>query len=157
MERFDVPQVLTRAPGRINFLGGHTDYNDGFVLPAAVNRYIWLAARFNGTPGKIRCYALDFDSEDEWDLSREWSEKSGWQAYVFGAADLMEKEGFEIKGMDLVVGGNIPKGGGMSSSAALTCGWISTMNALNGWKLEKNEIAKWAQQVEHRYAGVECG
>lgn len=148
--------ALYRAPGRINLLGEHTDYNDGFVLPAAVDREIWFAIRRNDGDN-CRVYALDLQEEDHFQVSDLQKSPKSWPNYLRGVVAQFVAAGYPVTGFDLVFGGNIPQGAGMSSSAALECGLATALNDLHGFQIPKTAIALLAQQAEHEYAGVHCG
>ena len=148
--------ALYRAPGRINLLGEHTDYNGGFVLPAAVDREIWFAIRRND--GDLcRIYAMDLQEEDQFQVSNVQKSPKSWPNYLRGVVAQFVAAGYPLTGFDLVFGGNIPQGAGMSSSAALECGLATALNDLHGFQIPKTQIALLAQKAEHEYAGVHCG
>ncbi len=149
------PRVF-RAPGRINLIGEHTDYNDGLVLPAAIDREIVYALAPNGTD-TCRVYAMDLGEEDEINLNQIKVSEKRWNNYLIGVVAVLENRGIKIGGFDCVFSGNIPIGGGLSSSAALECGLGVGLNELFDLKLDQREIAFIAQQAEHEYAGVLCG
>jgi len=148
--------LVFRAPGRINLIGEHTDYNEGFVLPAAIDREMTFAIAPNGTD-TCRVYALDLGEEDEINLDNIKVSEKRWNNYLIGVIAILEKKGKKIEGFDCVFSGNIPIGGGLSSSAALECGLGVALNYYFSLGLSKKEIAFVAQQAEHEYAGVNCG
>jgi len=148
--------MVFRAPGRINLIGEHTDYNDGLVLPAAIDREIVYALAPNGTD-TCRVYAMDLGEEDEINLNQIKVSEKRWNNYLIGVVAVLEKKGIKIGGFDCVFSGNIPIGGGLSSSAALECGLGVGLNELFKLNLNQREIAFVAQQAEHEYAGVLCG
>jgi galactokinase len=151
------PQFLIKAPGRINLIGEHTDYNDGFVLPAAVDKAIYFA--FSKRQDSI-CSFVSFDLNDAMEISLDDLKKTekGWANYLIGAIHELKVEGYQIdKGVNIVFGGDVPLGGGMSSSAAIDSGVIFGMNELFDLKLSKMEMALIAQRTEHNFAGVKCG
>lgn len=155
--RFGHQPGLYRAPGRINLIGEHTDYNNGFVLPAAVNHAIYLAAAPNKLQ-KVRVYSVDFDELFEFDLARVTDlQTDSWRSYVFGVVAVLYSRGYLLPGFDTVLQGDVPQGAGMSSSAALECGVCCALNDLFGLGLDKVEMTKIAQQAEHQYVGVMCG
>ncbi|MGV3603000.1 MAG: galactokinase [Dyadobacter fermentans] len=148
--------ALYRAPGRINLLGEHTDYNGGFVLPAAVDREIWFAIRRND--GDVcRVYAMDLQEEDQFEVSNVQQSPKSWPNYLRGVVAQLVAAGYPVTGFDLVFGGNIPQGAGMSSSAALECGLATALNDVHGFQIPKTQLALLAQKAEHEYAGVHCG
>ncbi|MEL7834768.1 galactokinase [Fodinibius sp. Rm-B-1B1-1] len=156
-DRFGEEYNLIKSPGRVNLIGEHTDYNDGFVLPAAVDKAIYLAINVNGT-NTCRFYAIDKEEEFETDIS-DSIEKSGqgWPNYLLGVVDQLNKSGYDVSGFDCVFGGNVPIGAGMSSSAALEGGVLFGLAKLHGWEVPPVEMAKIAQKAENEFVGVQCG
>jgi galactokinase len=157
-KHFSGKPKLIRSPGRVNLIGDHTDYNDGFVLPAAIDRAIYIAIAPNRDQ-QIHAIALDMpQSRFKEDISGELEPVDvGWANYLLGSVDQLRKRGFYVPGFDCVIGGNIPIGAGLSSSAALEGGVIFALNEIGGYGLSRFEIAKMGQQVEHSFAGVQCG
>lgn len=155
--RFGDQYQLIKSPGRVNLIGEHTDYNDGFVLPAAVDKGIFLAMNVNDT-NDCRFYAVDKEASFDADIS-DPLEKSdmGWPNYLLGVVDQLRKHGYEVNGFDCVFGGNVPIGAGMSSSAALEGGVLFGLAELNGWDISPTEMAKIAQKAENDFVGVQCG
>ncbi len=149
------PKVYT-APGRINLIGEHTDYNGSFVFPGAVDKGITAAIRLNGT-NKVRAYALDLDEYSEFGFNEEDIPKEGWAKYIFGVCREIIKRGGKIEGFDTVFSGNVPLGAGMSSSAALECTYAYALNDMLNLGIDKFELAKIGQATEHNYVGVKCG
>jgi galactokinase len=155
-ELFNTRPLLVRSPGRINLIGEHTDYNNGFVLPAAINKEIILALATNNT-NKCRLYSFDYNEFAEFDLSSFKPSKTGWANYIMGVVDQLQKAGHEIKGFDCVFGGDIPIGAGLSSSAALECGAAFALSKLFKLEISRENIIHYAQKAEHEFAGVQCG
>lgn len=149
------PRVF-RSPGRINIIGEHTDYNEGFVLPAAVDKEIVMIIGLNNT-NKCSIYSYDQNEEVEFTLNNYSTVKEGWAQYIIGVVDQLHKYGSRIGGFDCVFGGDIPIGAGMSSSAALECVTLFGLNQLFTLNLDKLEIALMSQQAENQYVGVNCG
>lgn len=145
-----------RSPGRVNLIGEHTDYNQGFVLPAAINKELCFAIAPND---EKRCRIHAYDLQENVDVSVASFTKSekGWANYVLGVIDQLQRQGLEINGFDCVFGGNIPRGAGMSSSAALECGIGTALNTIFKLGLSKQAIAKLGQKAENEYVGVQCG
>ena len=144
------------APGRINLIGEHTDYNDGFVLPGAIDRRIYLAINaIQGT--SVTIYSLDFDETVVFDLNDELPELPHWAKYPFGVIKELQKKGFKPGAFQAAFGGDIPDGAGLSSSAALESAFATALNALFEFGLDKMALAKIGQMAEHNYAGVRCG
>jgi galactokinase len=157
-ERYGRAPLLCSAPGRINLIGEHTDYNEGFVLPAAINLHVYLAIGKAGKPGYCRLYAVDFDDSHECALADiAPGAMSGWPSYVLGVAGELRRAGHAVEAFDCVFSGDLPLGAGLSSSAALECAAAVGMNALFALGLDPPTLARHAQAAEHHYAGVRCG
>lgn len=155
---FEGNYLLLRAPGRINLIGEHTDYNEGFVLPAAVGQEIQFALGKSDKDDICTLISLDLNESFVFSLSAlEPAPPNSWQNYILGVAAEIFKTGRKLNGFNLVFSGNIPIGAGMSSSAALECGTCFGLNALFDLGIPKLEIAKICQMAEHHYAGVKCG
>ncbi len=156
-QKFGEDYTLVQSPGRVNLIGEHTDYNDGFVLPAAIDKTMILAMAANNL-GKCRIYSVDMEESFETDLKENF-QKNGqsWVNYILGSVDQLEKSGFEVGGFDCVFGGNIPIGAGLSSSAALEGGIIYGLAKLFGFDLSKMDMALMGQRVENEFVGVQCG
>lgn len=150
--------LLVRAPGRINLIGEHTDYNNGFVLPASVEQAIYLALSQSGD--SEQCSLISLDMEDRYDF--KLSEISplpanSWQNYLLGVVAQMQDAGYALQGFNVVFSGDVPRGSGMSSSAALECGTCFGLNELFELNISKVDMVKMSQKAEHTYAGVMCG
>lgn len=155
-EIYGSSSTLICSPGRVNLIGEHTDYNEGFVLPAAINKEIFFAVAKNNL-NHSRLYAYDLqESMDFMPDSFSKSEK-GWANYILGVVDQLQRLGLHIGGFDCIFGGNIPQGAGMSSSAALECGVATALNHVFNLSLDKTEIAKLSQKAENNFVGVQCG
>lgn len=152
---FNAEPVLYRSPGRINLIGEHTDYNDGFVLPAAIDKAIYVAVG-KRTDDEIHLYSQDFEQSFTTTIS-EVKPVKGWATYVLGSVDQLIKAGYAVKGFNLVLGGDVPLGAGLSSSAAVECATIFSVSELFGWSIDRMELVKMAQKAEHEFAGVKCG
>jgi len=156
-KRFGSEFVLVEAPGRVNLIGEHTDYNDGFVLPAAIDKAIWLAIGLNKI-GCIRLFSADMNEEYEVELSSDLKKSGlGWPDYVLGVVDQLRKHGMNSVGFDCVFGGNVPIGAGLSSSAALEGGVLYGLAELNDWGISPMKMAQIAQKAENEFVGVQCG
>ena len=153
---FGTPPLIAFAPGRINLIGEHTDYQEGFVFPAAVAQGIWVAIQKNGS-NQCRLYSLDFEQEFSFELSAFSPKKGHWATYVMGMSALLLQSGYKMEGFDMAIGGNIPVGGGLSSSAALSVAIGTAMSVCFGFQIPKKNIVLYAQKSEHLYAGVNCG
>jgi len=156
IELYERQPSVVRAPGRVNLIGEHTDYNEGFVLPAAINKEMVFALAPNDQP---RCRVYSYDMRESVDFDPEAFQRSAhdWVNYILGVVDQLQKAGHTIKGFDCVFGGDIPKGAGMSSSAALECGLASGLNHIFELGLDKKTIAQLSQKAENEYVGVQCG
>ncbi|WP_143961256.1 galactokinase [Litoribacter populi] len=148
--------IRVKAPGRINLIGDHTDYNEGFVLPAAIDMEIELALGKN-SGRTCRIFSIDYKEEFIFDLEDFSPLPSGWANYIMGVVAQFQEKGFLITGFDCVFGGDIPIGAGLSSSAALECGVAVGLNRLFGYDIKKIDLIKMAQKAEHTFAGVQCG
>ena len=156
-EHFTIPAQLTvNSPGRINLIGEHTDYNNGFVLPAAINKSIQFSiSRRNDDV--IHLYSID--KNEEYSTSIKKLRNSGllWPDYILGVADELIKAGHTLHGFSAAITGNIPIGAGLSSSAALECATTFALNELFHLGLEKIEMVKISQKAENNFVGLQCG
>lgn len=148
------PKVIVKAPGRINIIGEHTDYNSGYVLPAAINYYMDVGLSKNDTADQINLYSLDYDEHVSASLKEIERTENDWLNLIYGVIFQLKDH---IKGFDLAFGGNIPVGAGVSSSAALCCGVALGLSELFELNLEKWELARIAQKSEHTFSLVQCG
>lgn len=154
---FKTDPLLIFSPGRINIIGEHTDYNDGFVFPAAVNKGI-AAAIQKSDSGNCTAIALDLDSTIEFELDKLKPSKEGsWENYVFGVVAEIQNRNKIVGDFNIVFKGNIPGGAGMSSSAALENSVVFGLNELFDLGLSKEEMILISQKAEHNYVGVKCG
>ncbi|MBL7846199.1 MAG: galactokinase [Cyclobacteriaceae bacterium] len=153
--RFPGTPLLVMAPGRINLIGEHVDYNLGFVLPGAIDKHFIFAIAANNTD-RCRVYSSDFRESSEFDLTALVAGPH-WVNYFMGVAEGFRRKGKTVHGFDCVFGGTIPAGAGLSSSAALCCGLGTALNELFEAGLSKIELALIAQFSEHEFAGVKCG
>ena len=151
------PSSLFAAPGRINLIGEHTDYNGGFVFPGAVEQGMICAINPNGTR-TVRAYSLDLDDYDEFSLDDTVGPNGNHFRYVYGVAKEMEKIGVPVMGFDTAFCGDVPLGAGMSSSAALESCYAEAINVLFAdGKIDPMTRAKVGQATEHIYLGLNCG
>jgi galactokinase len=155
-DRFNTVPELYHAPGRINLIGEHTDYNDGFVLPAAIDKAIYFGVATN-TSGKLRLYSIDYDESFETGIEDLQKSEVQWANYLIGVAVQFQKRGLRLSGIDCAFGGDIPLGAGLSSSAALECGFAICLNDQFNLGIKKEELILMAQKAEHEFAGVMCG
>jgi galactokinase len=153
---FDEIPILVRSPGRINLIGEHTDYNEGLVLPAAIDKEIVLAvAPANSDTCKL--YSVDYEQTFEFKLDEIRKSETSWQNYFLGVLEEIEEREISIQPFDCVFGGDIPIGGGLSSSAALTCGFAYALNELFALGLSKLDLVQIGHQAENNFVGVQCG
>ncbi|MEL6588624.1 MAG: galactokinase [Bacteroidota bacterium] len=150
--------LLLRAPGRVNLIGEHTDYNEGFVLPGAVNMGISFAIAANSL-NKIRLVAVDLDASYECEVEnvKIAPASHNWANYVLGVVAQIQEAGHKLGGFDMLFQGDIPHGAGLSSSAALECGAGMSLIRLFDLPIDRWPLVKMAQKAEHTYAGVRCG
>ncbi len=154
-ENFTSTPNLYFSPGRINFIGEHIDYNDGFVMPAAINKGIYYAIAINNTD-VINFHSVDFNEKLSIKIS-DIKKMTGWKNYVLGVVNeflLLKKE---VAGFDCVFGGDIADGAGISSSAAVEGGLAFGINELFNFGLDRKELALLCQRAEHNFPGVMCG
>ncbi len=152
------PRFIVQAPGRVNIIGEHTDYNGGYALPVAIDRYIKVALSPRRDP-LVRVYSGNFNESGEF-MTREFTsseEDPLWLRYVKGVFWVLEDEGIPLYGVDLTLLGNIPIGSGLSSSAALTVSLILALISYADISYDKDLIPHLAQKVENEYIGVNCG
>lgn len=145
------------APGRINIIGEHTDYNGGFVFPGAIDKGIMCEIKPNGT-NTVMAYAIDLKDRVEFDINDEKGPKASWARYIYGIIQEMKKRGVDVKGFNTAFAGDVPLGAGLSSSAALESCFAFALNDL----FADNKVEKWdmvlaGQATEHNYCGVNCG
>jgi galactokinase len=156
-------QFLSKAPGRVNLLGEHVDYNGGMVLPAAIDRAVYVAAEpVAGT--RVTLSALDLNEKVEFDLSDlngrmdvHGNTLPPWALYPAGVAWVLKRRGLKLNGMQAVFTSDVPIGAGLSSSAAVEVAFAALWQALSGWEMDRMALALACQEAENRYVGVNCG
>ncbi|MDX9954373.1 MAG: galactokinase [Anaerolineae bacterium] len=151
------PELVIRAPGRINLIGEHTDYNDGFVLPVAVDRAAWLAAGLRQAPEAV-IRALDMGGDEIiFPVNRTAASAGGWGDYPRAIVWAFLERGLQPAGLEAVLASDVPVGAGMSSSAAVEMAFAYAWNVFSVFDLPKAELALLGQQAENAYVGVNCG
>lgn len=151
------PELISRAPGRVNLIGEHTDYNDGFVLPIALEMSIHIAAS-GRSDRKVVLRSLDLDQTVEFDLDRiERDEEHPWSNYPRGVAYVLQEEGYKLRGMNGVISGDVPQGAGLSSSAAFELSSAMAFLALSDLQIPLPTLARLCQRAENQFIGVNCG
>ena len=151
----ETPTFLVRAPGRVNLIGEHTDYNDGFVLPMAIDRTVWIALRPRNDR-QVRVRSLDYDEMAEFSLD-DLSKGKGWAEYIKGVANELKDTGYQLEGWEGILGGDVPKGAGLSSSAAVELAAARAFAAVSGFAWEPSRMAQIGQRAENHWVGVNCG
>ncbi len=155
LQRFGKSSIIVIAPGRINLIGEHTDYNEGFVMPSAINNYFVFALAPNQTKS-FSAYSTDLNEAATFSI-QDIKPGHHWTNYFMGVIHGMTQRGLDVQGFDCVFGGNIPVGAGLSSSAALCSGLGFALNEVFQFSLSRLDLARIAQYAEHHFAGVKCG
>jgi len=155
--RFGRPSAgVARAPGRVNLIGEHTDYNEGFVLPMAIDRAVWLALR-RRDDDRVRVYSLDFDQQMEFSAREPGTRGRGWGEYIKGVAWAWGEAGLPLRGWDGVLAGDVPIGAGLSSSAALELAAARAFAAAGELVWDGPAMARLALHAESGWVGMKCG
>ena len=155
-ENFD-PQLKIASPGRINLIGEHTDYNQGFVFPAAIDKQIIYSIKENGSENECVVYSSDFDKILQVDLNDVKPSDQEWENYILGVIYEIQKKNIKLRGFDCIIESDLPIGAGVSSSAAMECGLAFALNRLFDLELTKLDIVLLSQQAEHNFVGTKCG
>ena len=151
------PTIFVQAPGRVDLMGSHTDYNLGYVLTQAIDRNTWIAARPR-LDRVVRVASLKIDGESQFDLTQiEHDSVNPWTNYIRGVADVFQKEGYVLTGFDGLVHSTIPFGSGLSSSAALEVATGVLFEALSDWEIDPVQMAIFCQRAENEFVGMNCG
>jgi galactokinase len=150
------PKLIVRSPGRVNLIGEHTDYNLGFVLPAAVDKEIFFALA-PSSDDQAQLHAVDLNDQISFDPQNFSKSEKNWANYGLGVVDQFRQRGYTIPAFNCAFGGNIPQGAGMSSSAALECGLAVGLNELFNLGIDKIELVKLSQRAENEFVGMNCG
>lgn len=148
---------IFRAPGRVNLIGEHTDHNDGFVMPAAIKFYTWIAAATR-EDRVLEVYSDHFDEKINLSLDALGGPpRRHWSDFIRGVAAVLEDAGYKLSGSNLVIHGEVPLGAGLSSSASLEVGTALALTSLSGIDVSRLELVKLCQKAEHEYVGTLCG
>ncbi len=150
------PSYLVRAPGRVNLIGEHTDYNDGFVLPMAIDRAVWIALRPR-PDRRLILHSLDFAEQVEIELDDLRYERPGWREYVKGVAHILQAQGHSLRGWEGVVAGDVPIGAGLSSSAAVEMATARAFSVVAHLPWDAAYMARVGQRAENEWVGMNCG
>jgi len=151
------PELIARAPGRVNLIGEHTDYNQGFVLPVAIDRAVWVALR-RREDRRAKLHSANFSQEAEFTVDAPQKDPSRpWADYPKGVVSELLSAGYEVVGFDMAIWGNVPVGAGLSSSAAIEVAVAFGLSSLFYIPLERTEMALLCQRAENRFVGVQCG
>jgi len=151
------PSYVVASPGRINLIGEHVDYNSGFVLPAAIDKYMYVAVS-ERSDNALCMHAVDVNQSFQTSLLDPLQHTNlGWPNYILGVIDALQIGGYSVKGFNILITGNIPVGAGVSSSAALECATVFACKALFNFDITKEAMVKTAQLAENKFVGVNCG
>ncbi len=157
MDWFKQSYIMVQAPGRINIIGEHTDYNEGWVLPAAIDKYIYFALGNNSDIRQVEIYSPNFDETARFSIdAKDFESIPSWGKYLQAVIMELQSRNYNISGVNGIVNGDIPTGAGLSSSAALCSGFIFGLAHLNQLNISRLEMALIAQATEHR-VGLNCG
>jgi galactokinase len=149
--------ITVAAPGRVNLLGEHTDYNDGFVFPMAIDNQMVLVGAPNHT-NQVHLYSMDFAAHDVFSLDDiQLTKTNSWSNYIRGVCVMLMNAGYSLEGMNIVLQGNVPQGAGLSSSAALEVATASLIDEIHELRADRIELVKLAQKAENDFVGVNCG
>lgn len=148
--------IVVRAPGRINLIGEHTDYNNGFVLPAAIDKAMYAAVS-KRNDSKIYLYAEEYNENYIADIENLRQAKLHWSGYVLGVVEQLKKSNYAVTGFNIMIDGDVPLGAGMASSAAIECATVFALNELFELGISKPEMVKISQKAEQEFVGLQCG
>ena len=156
VKHFNHEPIIVKSPGRINIIGEHTDYNNGYVMPVAINKAIYVAVS-KRRDDEIHLYSENYADTFRANICKLDKSKKDWVNYILGVADQLQKWGYNIGGFNLYIHGDVPLGAGLSSSAAVECATAYALIELFSLSVPKLDIAKIAQKAEQTFAGVNCG
>lgn len=149
--------IVGSAPGRVNIIGEHTDYNDGYVLPTPIGKHVWVAAR-KRIDSEYRLYAHDYREKHSFTLGKQaFSEKTRWANYVMGVVDALQRKGYRIGGAELAIKGDVPQSAGLSSSAALEVATARALKELFDLEIDPVELAYIGKSAENDFIGLQSG
>ena len=156
-ERFNATPRIYRAPGRVNLIGEHTDYNDGFVMPAAIDFYVWVAIAPRNDR-KLLVHSVNFVESIEIDLENNSpARRNHWSDYVQGVVVMLKRANHPLRGADIVIRGDVPIGAGLSSSAALEVSTGFALLDISGIPIDRLELAKLSRRAENEFVGAQVG
>ena len=154
---FGGPSRLYRAPGRVNLIGEHTDYNQGFVMPAAIGLYCWVAIAARGDR-RLQVYSSEFEATVSVELDdKTLSRRGDWSDYVVGTALALENSGHKLSGANIVIRGQVPIGSGLSSSAAIEVSTGYALLDVSGARIDLKQLALDCRQAENEFVGARVG
>ncbi len=148
--------IYVKSPGRINIIGEHTDYNNGFVMPAAIDKYIYIALS-KRDDDRVSLFSADYNERYTSELNDDTKLAPEWAKYIIGATIILQEQSEILTGFNLFVIGDVPLGAGLSSSAAFSCATVFAINELYDLGFSRIDIAKIGQRIEHEFIGVKCG
>jgi len=152
----NAPEYLVRAPGRVNLIGEHTDYNDGYVMPLAIDYAVWIALSHISEP-EVRIHSIDFDQSEIVPINYPLTKGEGWAEYLKGLIKILKHSKFKLFGWKGVMAGNVPIGAGLSSSAALSLALSRAFGTVCNWDWNPSQMARICQLAENKWVGVNCG
>lgn len=155
-ENFET-ELTVSSPGRINFIGEHTDYNNGFVLPTAIDKKIFFSFRKNNTTDQCNLYSKSYNAFLQIDLTNVVTSNEEWENYILGVVKELQNKNAIIEGFDCIIESELPIGAGISSSAALECGIALGLNSLFNLKFTLEDLIKLSRDAEHNFVGTKCG
>ncbi len=150
-------ELVILSPGRINFIGEHTDYNNGFVLPTAIDKKVIFSFEKNGTDTQCKVYSATYDKILDFELNSLKPSDNEWENYILGVISELLKITDRVRGFNCIIKSELPIGAGVSSSAALECGLAFGLNKLFDLELPKITLVELSQRAEHNYVGTKCG